>query len=124
MSLSYAIGFIKAAVKTHETLLHNCFLWPLMTFDTTPLGRILNRFSNDINILDNVLPMTLQSGVTMVFTVMLIYFLLIFICESVVSTVFVVDTGTRGFALFSLRKRFRLTRFLFLLFFFFFVPAF
>ncbi|CAH1379050.1 hypothetical protein MTP99_002817 [Tenebrio molitor] len=69
MSLSYAIGFIKAAVKTHETLLHNCFLWPLMTFDTTPLGRILNRFSNDINILDNVLPMTLQSGVTMVFTV-------------------------------------------------------
>jgi ATP-binding cassette subfamily C (CFTR/MRP) protein 1 len=80
MSLSYAIGFIKAAVKTHETLLHNCFLWPLMTFDTTPLGRILNRFSNDINILDNVLPMTLQSGVTMVFTVMLIYFLLIFIC--------------------------------------------
>lgn len=69
MTLSYALGFIKAATKTHETLLHSSFHWPLMMFDTTPLGRILNRFSNDINILDNVLPMTLQAAFGMLFTV-------------------------------------------------------
>ncbi|RZC38992.1 multidrug resistance-associated protein 1 [Asbolus verrucosus] len=68
LSMSYAIGFIKAAVKTHEILLHSSFCWPLSMFDTTPLGRILNRFSNDVNILDNVLPMTLQSAFNMLFT--------------------------------------------------------
>ena len=69
MSLTYAIGFIHAAVKTHEILLSSSFRWPMLMFDTTPQGRILNRFSNDINILDNVLPGTLQSAFVMMFTV-------------------------------------------------------
>ncbi|XP_063922484.1 multidrug resistance-associated protein 1 isoform X3 [Zophobas morio] len=70
MSLTYAIGFIHAAVKTHEILLSSSFRWPMLMFDTTPQGRILNRFSNDINILDNVLPGTLQSAFVMMFTVL------------------------------------------------------
>nr|XP_008197323.1 PREDICTED: multidrug resistance-associated protein 1 isoform X3 [Tribolium castaneum] len=69
-SVTFAFGFIKAAVRTHEFLLNSCFRWPVMMFDMTPLGRILNRFSNDINILDNVLPMTLQSAFNSFFTVL------------------------------------------------------
>lgn len=45
--------------------------WPLSVFNSTPLGRILNRFSNDVNTLDNTLPMSLQSGFRQLSTVIL-----------------------------------------------------
>jgi len=39
-------------------------------FDTTPIGRIVNRFSKDIDIVDNILPQVLRALVTMLFTVL------------------------------------------------------
>ncbi|KAI8125131.1 Multidrug resistance-associated protein 1 [Lucilia cuprina] len=56
-SLSLAIGCIKCAQILHETLLENIMHWPMELFDTTPLGRIVNRFSKDIDTVDTILPM-------------------------------------------------------------------
>lgn len=38
-------------------------------FDITPLGRLLNRFSRDIDTADNVLPVTIRSALSQLFAV-------------------------------------------------------
>lgn len=53
----------------HLSLLKSSLHWSLSFFDTTPIGRILNRFSNDIYVLDLTLPQLLQAGVQMFFSV-------------------------------------------------------
>lgn len=47
-SLMTAFGAITAARKLHENLLMNILRSPMSFFDTTPIGRIINRFSKDI----------------------------------------------------------------------------
>lgn len=54
-----ALGKIQAARKLHQTLLDNKFHTPQSFFDTTPIGRIINRFSKDIYVIDEVLPSTI-----------------------------------------------------------------
>lgn len=46
---------IEASRKLHERMAHAIFRSPMSFFDTTPAGRILNRFSADIYRLDEVL---------------------------------------------------------------------
>jgi ABC-type multidrug transport system fused ATPase/permease subunit len=43
---------LNAASKLHGTMLERILRSPMSFFDTTPLGRILNRFSKDIDIVD------------------------------------------------------------------------
>ncbi|XP_055685130.1 multidrug resistance-associated protein 1 isoform X4 [Lutzomyia longipalpis] len=45
-----------AAVKMHNYFLKNALHLPMEFFDTTPLGRILSRFSKDTDIVDTKLP--------------------------------------------------------------------
>lgn len=51
-SVSLAIGCTIAAKVIHSNLLDGIIQAPMAFFDTTPLGRILNRFSQDLNVLD------------------------------------------------------------------------
>jgi ABC-type multidrug transport system fused ATPase/permease subunit len=56
-TLSSSIGGLKAAKLLHQSLLINVMHLPVTTFfDVTPVGRILARFSSDVNVIDGVLP--------------------------------------------------------------------
>ncbi|GAB1607734.1 resistance-associated 1-like [Argonauta hians] len=52
-ALMYARGTIKAAAALHYQVLENIVHCPMAFFDTTPIGRIVNRFSRDIDVVDN-----------------------------------------------------------------------
>ncbi len=50
------IGCWQSAKILHNLTLHNIIRLPLTFTDVTPVGRILSRFSKDIDVLDNVIP--------------------------------------------------------------------
>jgi len=56
---SYLFGYLsnRAAQSLHMKTLYCVLRAPILYFDQTPLGRILNRFSKDINEVDSDLPM-------------------------------------------------------------------
>ncbi|XP_053695519.1 multidrug resistance-associated protein 1 isoform X1 [Sabethes cyaneus] len=68
-SLTLALGALLAAKAMHEVLLTYVLKWPMAIFDTTPQGRILNRFSKDVDTVDNVLPLQFRSFLNMFFSV-------------------------------------------------------
>lgn len=56
------VGALSAARYLHNDLLHKVVRAPIPTFfDVTPLGRIINRFSHDVDAVDNDLPATLRA---------------------------------------------------------------
>ncbi|KAL4706573.1 hypothetical protein ACJJTC_015771, partial [Scirpophaga incertulas] len=60
-SLALYLGALGAARALHAALLGGVLRAPTIGFfDCTPVGRVLNRFSKDVDVLDNVLPMTLR----------------------------------------------------------------
>ena len=50
------LGCLRAAAKLHDRLLDTILRATAMFFDTTPMGRILNRFSTDMDKLDSNIP--------------------------------------------------------------------
>lgn len=69
ISLILSLAFILSAQTMHESLLTNVLRWAMMLFDTTPMGRILNRFSKDVDTVDNVLPQCLRAWLMTFFSV-------------------------------------------------------
>ncbi|XP_043911577.1 ATP-binding cassette sub-family C member 2 [Protopterus annectens] len=56
-----ASGAIRASRLLHSNLLHNILRAPMVFFDTTPTGRIVNRFAKDIFTVDEAIPMSFRS---------------------------------------------------------------
>lgn len=60
-TLALYIGTLEAARFTHNYLLTKVLHAPMSFFDQTPIGRIINRFSKDIEAVDSDLPATLRA---------------------------------------------------------------
>uniref|UniRef100_A0A671T8T7 ATP-binding cassette, sub-family C (CFTR/MRP), member 2 n=1 Tax=Sinocyclocheilus anshuiensis TaxID=1608454 RepID=A0A671T8T7_9TELE len=58
-----ADGSISASRTLHTSLLSNILKVPMMFFDTTPSGRIVNRFAKDIFTVDEMIPMSFRSWI-------------------------------------------------------------
>uniref|UniRef100_V9KBE2 ABC-type glutathione-S-conjugate transporter n=1 Tax=Callorhinchus milii TaxID=7868 RepID=V9KBE2_CALMI len=67
-SFTLTLGGIVAARLLHSRLLHNQLHTPQAFFDTTPTGRIINRFSKDVNVIDEVIPSTFLMFLATFFT--------------------------------------------------------
>ena len=60
-AFTMAFGGIYASAILHLDLLNNILHGPLIFFEQTPMGRILNRFTNDMATIDFVMPFTIRS---------------------------------------------------------------
>ena len=60
-SIIFATGRIRASKNLHVDMLKNIMRSPLHFFDSTPMGRITNRFSKDIDMIDTIIPWTLSA---------------------------------------------------------------
>nr|XP_032800562.1 canalicular multispecific organic anion transporter 1-like [Petromyzon marinus] len=69
-SVMTAVGTIRAARVQHSGLLHNVLRLPMAFFDTTPMGRIVNRFAKDMNAIDEMIPMSVRPWLISLFNVL------------------------------------------------------
>lgn len=69
-SLTLFWGAIQASRTLHRKLIVNILRLPMTFFDTTPLGRIMNRLSKDIYGIDVTIPLCLRSFLQMFFDVL------------------------------------------------------
>ncbi|XP_039496038.1 multidrug resistance-associated protein 1 isoform X9 [Drosophila santomea] len=58
--LAPALGSLHAARVLHSMLLENVLRAPMTMFDTTPVGRILSRFSKDVESVDQKMPQVIN----------------------------------------------------------------
>ncbi|GFS61777.1 ATP-binding cassette sub-family C member 8 [Trichonephila inaurata madagascariensis] len=58
-NISAQLTSLKAVKVLHSRMLNNVVQCPMKFFDSTPVGRIINRFSSDMSTIDKKLPVTL-----------------------------------------------------------------
>jgi ABC-type multidrug transport system fused ATPase/permease subunit len=56
----FVLRTVAASQTLHSNLLHTTVRCPISFFDTTPSGRIMNRFSQDMESIDTMLPLYLE----------------------------------------------------------------
>ena len=55
-SIAWAIGGVRASRALHGSMLSALFASPMSFYDVTPAGRILNRLTGDVDVIDGALP--------------------------------------------------------------------
>jgi ABC-type multidrug transport system fused ATPase/permease subunit len=59
-TLVLVTGGTRATALLHATLLQSTLRAPTSFFDTTPVGRIVNRFSKDVDTIDTLIPRNIE----------------------------------------------------------------
>jgi len=68
-SLFLVLATIRGSMTIHSKMLTNIIRSPMSFFDTTPVGRIMNRFSKDIYNIDEVIPASINQFLATFFLV-------------------------------------------------------
>ncbi|XP_073826057.1 multidrug-Resistance like Protein 1 isoform X6 [Musca autumnalis] len=69
-TLAIGLGGVYCSKILHAVMLDYVFRWPMELFDITPLGRIVNRFSKDMDTVDNILPLNMRVAITQAYAVL------------------------------------------------------
>uniref|UniRef100_A0A1B6E9X5 ABC-type glutathione-S-conjugate transporter n=1 Tax=Clastoptera arizonana TaxID=38151 RepID=A0A1B6E9X5_9HEMI len=75
-SIMLVFGTISASRWLHITILANIFHLPMSFFNTTPTGRIMNRFSKDMDTIDNLIPINYVAFINCIVQVVGILFVI------------------------------------------------
>ena len=70
-TLLMAKGTVVASWDLNKSMLANVLRSAMSFFDMTPLGRIVNRFSKDLDTIDTLLPMNLRTYIQIFFIVII-----------------------------------------------------
>lgn len=73
-AIALTFGACYAAKKLHNKLLTNILRCPMQFFETTPMGRLTNRFSKDIDVIDDEIPETINSFTGCLFGIISVIF--------------------------------------------------
>jgi ABC-type multidrug transport system fused ATPase/permease subunit len=73
----YFAGYI-ASKKLHILILSGVLHAPMSFFDTTPIGRIINRFAKDIDSIDSSLPSSFSSSFSVLAHMLITMIILIY----------------------------------------------
>ena len=103
-SILTTFGGVRAAQLLHEKLLQGVLRAPMGFFESTPSGRVLNRFGKDMEVIDQFIPNILLDALGCIFT---IFSTLLVICVATPLALFVLVPA--GFVYFRVQKLFRLS---------------
>ena len=92
---------LRANNNIHFTMFHRVIRTPIEFFDTNPTGRILNRFSNDMNIMDNIMNFTLGDIFDLIF-----YYISMLVTIFVLNPWFIIIVFVMIFTYFNIMRLF------------------
>ena len=92
-SLFLYIATLTGANKLHRIMLGNVLRSPMSFFDTTPQGRILNRFGKDVDVLDSTMPMIIRGWITCLLAVFSTFLIITYTTPTFIVPIAIVLTG-------------------------------